>query len=242
MSLVKMYIQMMMFRKKQLQNQLVSTVHNVFFLKPCSLQSLEVPSIIKHCEFAAIILSSARLKQRVVSLRNSRSSISLSGARARVRAPVSRGMHLSVQGWFRQGFFLWPLWCPSDPPCPAHCFTTGRWLVEKKNVVQMWVLPEIGGEFKPLIDEFWDLEECATSAISRQTWSQSWISGFIAAADQFPRGYLPHLSGRKVIVFHYCMFVRVSLDELLDSSMILTRSLHWSLTSRWCLDLYKKYQ
>ena len=136
MSLVKMSIQMMMFRKKQLQNQLVSTVHNVFFLKPCSLQSLEVPSIIKHCEFAAIILSSARLKQRVVSLRNSRSSISLSGARARVRAPVSRGMHLS------------------DPPCPAHCFTTGRWLVEKKNVLQMWVLPEIGGEFKPLIDEF----------------------------------------------------------------------------------------
>lgn len=37
-------------------------------------------------------------------------------------------MHLSVQGWFRQGFFLWPLWCPSDPPCPAHCFTTGRFL------------------------------------------------------------------------------------------------------------------
>ena len=105
-----------------------------FLLKPCSLQSLEVPSIIKHCEFAAIILSSARLKQRVVSLRNSRSSISLSGARARVPAPVSRGMHLSVQGWFRQGFFLWPLWCPSDPPCPAHCFTTGRWLVEKNNV------------------------------------------------------------------------------------------------------------
>jgi len=33
MSLVKMYIQMMMFRKKQLQNQLVSTVHNVFFFE-----------------------------------------------------------------------------------------------------------------------------------------------------------------------------------------------------------------
>ena len=33
MSLVKMYIQMMMFRKKQLQNQLVSTVHNVCFFE-----------------------------------------------------------------------------------------------------------------------------------------------------------------------------------------------------------------
>lgn len=37
-------------------------------------------------------------------------------------------MHLSVQGWFRQGFFLWPLWCPPDPPCPLHCIASGRFL------------------------------------------------------------------------------------------------------------------
>lgn len=35
-------------------------------------------------------------------------------------------MVVALQGWFRQGFFLWPLWCPTDPPCPLHCLATGR--------------------------------------------------------------------------------------------------------------------
>lgn len=66
-------------------------------------------------------------------------------------------MHLSVQGWFRQGFFLWPLWCPPDPPCPLHCIASGRWdaalIVGWCDIKTKWLM-NVAWHFLPIFYGF----------------------------------------------------------------------------------------
>ncbi len=83
-------------------------------------KSAKTPKTPVSCQrVSGIHLVSAHLVSNYLSLRNS--------FRPWSRWRFQPEMHLSVQGWFRQGFFLWPLWCPPDPPCPLHCIASGRW-------------------------------------------------------------------------------------------------------------------